>query len=200
MSPISSFVCAKSQENNQIARLRSYRLPGGFDDNPKIWEAALATSAAPSFFDPVKIGVRKYVDGAIGANNPISQVEDEAANIWCEETGRLEPIVKCFISIGTGHADLTAIKDKSLKALAQSIVKVATETRETNERFAGRWRAHLDTRFFRFNVEDGLQNVGLAEYNEEAIIDAGTRLYLDGHSLKRKVRVCVQNLRQKRCT
>jgi hypothetical protein len=146
----------------------------------------------------VKIGVRKYVDGAIGANNPVSQVEDEAANIWCEDTRELKPILKCFISIGTGHADIVATKDKSLKALAETIVKVATETRKTNEEFSGRWRAHLDTRFFRFNV-DTIQDVALEEYDQEAIIDARTRRYLDDHSLQRKVIVCVQNLRQKRC-
>lgn len=147
----------------------------------------------------MQIGVRKYVDGAIGANNPVNQVEDEASNIWCEETGRLEPLVKCFISIGTGEPDIQAIQDKSWKFLTESIVRVATETRETNERFTGRWRAHLDTRYFRFNVENGLQKIGLAEYMEEASIEARTRLYLDGHGVQRKVKTCVQNLRYKRC-
>jgi hypothetical protein len=143
--------------------------------------------------------VRKYVDGAIGANNPVSQVEDEAANIWCEETGELKSILKCFISIGTGHADVIATRDKSLRDLAQSIAKVATETRKTNEEFSGRYRALIDSRFFRFNVETGLQDVGLEEFEQEPLIDARTRLYLDDHSSQKRVRTCVQNLRLKKC-
>ncbi|OQV09068.1 hypothetical protein CLAIMM_13246 [Cladophialophora immunda] len=163
------FVCAKSQEGNHIRRLKSYN-----------------------------IGACSYVDGAIGANNPVNQVEEEAADIWCEDTGRLQPIVKCFISVGTGHADFTTIKNSSLRSVAHSIEKVATETKATDNEFTGRWREHLDTRYFRFNVEEGLHSVRLAEYKQEAVIDAGTRLYLDGHGVKRKVRACVQNLRQKR--
>ena len=128
----------------------------------------------------------------------VSQVEDEAANIWCEETRDLRPVLKCFISIGTGHCDIIATRDKSLKALAETIVKVATETKKTNEEFSGRWRAYLDTRFFRFNV-DTIQEVALEEHDKEAIIDARTRRYLEDHSMQRKVIVCVQNLRQKKC-
>jgi predicted acylesterase/phospholipase RssA len=179
--------------------LRSYRNTGGFGDNPTIWEAALATSAAPTFFDPVQIGVRRYVDGAIGANNPVSEVEDEASNIWCDATGKLEPLVKCFISIGTGDPGKQPIHDRLWRFLAEDVVKVATETREMDDRFTGRWRAHLDTRYFRFNVQQGLQGIGLAEYLQEAKIYAATCEYLDGHSLKRRVRDCVENLRHKKC-
>jgi predicted acylesterase/phospholipase RssA len=67
-----------------------------------ICEAALATSAATGFFAPVSIGARKFVDGVLGANNPVDKVEGEASNIWCSETADLKPLVKCFISIGTG--------------------------------------------------------------------------------------------------
>jgi hypothetical protein len=30
-------------------------------------------------------------------------VEEEASNIWCSDSRELKPLVKCFISIGTGH-------------------------------------------------------------------------------------------------
>ncbi|KAM7207996.1 hypothetical protein V8F06_014960 [Rhypophila decipiens] len=68
-----------------------------------ICEAALATSAATGFFDPVSVGARHFVDGSLGANNPVDQVENEASDIWCAETGNLQPLVKCFISVGTGN-------------------------------------------------------------------------------------------------
>ena len=37
----------------------------------KIWEAARATSAAPSYFAPVVVGKYKLIDGGLGANNPL---------------------------------------------------------------------------------------------------------------------------------
>ena len=78
-----SFVCTIAKETTGITRLRSYSLADELDNPATICEAALATSAATTFFDPVKIGARKYVDGALGANNPVDEVEGEASNIWC---------------------------------------------------------------------------------------------------------------------
>lgn len=37
----------------------------------KVWEAARATSAAPGYFAPMKIGRWTFVDGGLMANNPI---------------------------------------------------------------------------------------------------------------------------------
>jgi predicted acylesterase/phospholipase RssA len=62
-------------------RLRSYSLPDELNIPATICDAALATSAATGFFDPVSIGVRRFVDGALGANNPVDEVEGEASNI-----------------------------------------------------------------------------------------------------------------------
>ena len=68
------------------------------------------------------------MDGAIGANNPVFEVEDEASNIWCEVSGRIEPLVKCFVSIGTGDPGKYAIQDRSWKFLMESVLSVAKET------------------------------------------------------------------------
>ena len=71
--------------------------------NCEIWEAARATSAAPTFFKRIKIGPSgsgiDYVDAGIGCNNPIKQVMAEAARVFGEEAP-----VGCIISIGTGQS------------------------------------------------------------------------------------------------
>ncbi|KAK8142430.1 hypothetical protein G3M48_008773 [Beauveria asiatica] len=77
---ISTFVCAAAKETSDITRLRSYDLPGKASIEATILDAALATSAATRFFDPVRIGARQFVDGALGANNPVEQVEREAVD------------------------------------------------------------------------------------------------------------------------
>ncbi|KAH0551782.1 hypothetical protein GP486_007001 [Trichoglossum hirsutum] len=173
-------------------------LPDELDIPVTIRDAALATSAATGFFDPVSIGARRFVDGGLIANNPVDEVEGEASNIWCSETGDLKPLVKCFISIGTGHAGMRAIEDSLLKFLSITLVDIATETENTERKFIARWRQHYDEkRYYRLNVEQGLQGIGLAEYREQGAIEAATESYLNHQVQKSRVRECVANLGQK---
>lgn len=53
--------------------LRSYQNPNKLSPLPdcKIWEAGRATSAAPVYFEPIKVGAYTLVDGGLSANNPI---------------------------------------------------------------------------------------------------------------------------------
>jgi hypothetical protein len=101
-----SFVCSVDHNTTKVVRIQGYSVPGEPNIRATICEAALATSAASTFFDVVPIGNRSFTDGGTGANNPVDQVEGEASNIWCEYTGDLKPLVKCFISIGTGYPGL----------------------------------------------------------------------------------------------
>jgi hypothetical protein len=178
--------------------LRSYALPDEPDIPATICEAALATSAATAFFNVAQIGARKFVDGALGANNPVDEVEDEASNIWCSETADLQRQVKCFVSIGTGHPGKKAIEDKMIKFLSKTLVAISTETERTADKFVSRWRHHFDkNRYFRFNVQQGLQDVGLAEYQEQGLIEEATEEYLMQQEQKSRMRECVSNLKQK---
>ena len=193
-----SFVCTAAKDLYGITRLRSYELLRKPAVSATICEAALATSAATGFFNPVCIGARHYVDGALGANNPVDEVEGEASDIWCSNTGDLKPLVKCFISIGTGNPGKKAIEDSLLKFLPKTLVDITTETAETARKFVARWREHYDqNRYFRLNVEQGLQDVGLAEYKEQGKIETATHMYLDDQAQIFRVRNCVENLKQK---
>jgi predicted acylesterase/phospholipase RssA len=164
----------------------------------RICQAALATSAATTFFEPVSIGNRTFADGGLGANNPVDEVEGEASNIWCSETGDLKPLVKCFISIGTGNPGKKAFEDSMFKFLGQTVVEIATETEKTEKNFIARWAKHFDKkRYYRFNVEQGLQSIGLNEYKKKGPIEAATEGYLTHIAQKLRVRDCIQNLRLK---
>lgn len=80
-----SFICTIDRDFKDIVRLRSYNLP----DKPSIYatkcRAALATSAATTFFDLVSIGDRKFADEDLHANCLVDKVEGETSNIWCSE-------------------------------------------------------------------------------------------------------------------
>ncbi len=194
-----SFVCTTAKETTGITRLRSYSLPDELDLPTTVCEAALETLAATGFFDPVSIGARQFVVGALRANNPVEEVKGEAANIWCSKPGDLKPLVKCFISMGTGNPGEKATEDNMLQSLSKTLAGIATETEDTERKFIARWAQHLDQkRYFRFNVDQGLQEVGLAEYRELGTIESATDEYLKHQAQKFRVRDCVLNLRQKK--
>jgi predicted acylesterase/phospholipase RssA len=193
-----SFVCTVDQNTKDIVRLRGYTLPDESNIPATIYQAALATSAATTFFEPVSIGNRTFADGGLGANNPVDEVEGEAANIWCSESGDLKPLVKCFLSIGTGSPGIKAFENSIFKFLGQTVVGIATETEETEKKFIARWRKHFDeNRYFRFNVDQGLQTIGIDEYKKKGEIESATERYLVHQAQKNRVRDCIQNLRLK---
>ncbi|PGH02751.1 hypothetical protein GX51_04485 [Blastomyces parvus] len=193
------FVCATAFETKSIIRLKSYTLPGDPNLSPTILDAARATSAATSFFEPAAIGTRRYVDGALGANNPVDEVWNEAQNIWCADDGALEPLVNCFISIGTGNPGVSPMNEGALKMLAKDIVKMATQTERTAETFQARHRGLFDReRYFRFNVAQGLQTVGLEEYRKQGLLEAATDDYLTSTEQKVRLRNCVKRLKEKK--
>lgn len=179
--------------------MKSYILPDESTSiKPTISEAALATLAATEFFNPVQIGVRRFADGALGANNPVDEVELEASNIWSAGTGDLKPLVKCFVSIGTGNPGKRPIEDDKQTFLSKTLVQIANETEYTESKFIARWARHYDEkRYFRFNVDQGLQEVGFAEYIREGTVEAATDEYLTHQAQKFQVRDCIRGLKQK---
>jgi len=99
------FVVAAKQAGKSYKQqlLRNYR--GQEPDASQIlgmdvWQAGRATSAAPSYFPPFKMGESVFVDGGIKANNPVMVALEEATNLW---PGRE---VGCIVSLGCGQCDV----------------------------------------------------------------------------------------------
>ncbi|CAI7608433.1 unnamed protein product [Penicillium bialowiezense] len=192
------FVCTTAKETLQVTRLRSYKISSEGTVSATICEAALATSAATGFFDPVTIGNREFVDGAFGANNPIEEVEEEAADIWCNETRELRPLVKCILSIGTGNPTRVPVDNKMFKFLSKTLVRMATKPESTERRFMARWSNQSNAQcYFRFNVEQGLQEVHMSEYQKRSVIESATLAYLHHSVQKSSVQRCISNLSSK---
>ncbi|KAF2223866.1 phospholipase, patatin family protein [Elsinoe ampelina] len=193
-----TFVCTIDRATKDMVRLRDYKLPHESSIHTTIRKACLATAAATTFFAPVVINNRTFADGGFGANNPVDEVEGEAGNIWCPETGELKPLVKCFISIGTGNPGKQAFRDGLLKFLTETMVQIATETDNTERKFIARWAKQYDERrYFRFNVEQGLQGISLDEHDKIGTIEAATEGYLKHTSQMLRVRDCVANMHRK---
>lgn len=78
----------------------SYRFE--FPHHLQIWEAASATSAAPSLFKPFKTArfpYKAYLDGALYHNNPASVANHESKFLWPDVAENPPDIL---LSLGTG--------------------------------------------------------------------------------------------------
>lgn len=87
--------------------------------------------------------------------------------------------MRCFLSIGTGNPGIKTFEESAFKFLGQTVVGIAIETEETEKRFIARWRMHYDeNRYFRFNVDQGLQTVGIDEHKRQGVMQSITERYL----------------------
>lgn len=163
-----------------------------------IWQAARATSAATSFFDSVEIGPygEKFLDGGTGANNPVNELWKEASDVWSKSD--LESQLRCLISIGTGEPKQQAFGDHPHE-IVHTLLKMATDTQRTAETFQQE-HASLDRegRYFRFNVDRGLENVGLQESAKKDIIASSTRNYLSTQTVQNNIKRCGELLGSRR--
>lgn len=189
----SSFVCATRTGNTEVAILRSYDTtePKLLFEECKIWEACRATSAATTFFDPIKIGKygQMFADGGVLYNNPIQLVEREASAIW---PNRMESAV--MVSIGTGSAPGGAFKG-NLKKIIDAMKSIVTETEKTQNDFFRTHGAMVDeNRLHRFNVFHGLADVGLEEWKEKEKIVNTTQTYLEKGEIQRLAKSCIAQL------
>lgn len=197
-------MCATSKDTTNPRLLRDYDIPGKPRQNQTmtIVEAAMATSAASTFFDPVKIGDQTYLDGSTSANNPVEHVWNEAQVLFGGEDGMINNLVGCILSIGTGNPGSHTFSSSAWKVLTETLRNLATETEKTESRFA-KTHSYLNTstpRYFRFNVEQGLQDVELAEYKSAGKIRTVTEEYMDHQNKVREVLKISEVLRAKNCT
>ena len=173
-----SFVCAKNAHNMNIPTLfRSYE---SHKTHPhcKIWEAARATSAAPTFFKRIEIGrAQPFIDGGLGRNNPSWVVLDEANTLFGARP------IGCLVSIGTGQAEAVGIRRPGFfqKIVPIDVVDalraIATDFEDTHEHMLLLF-AQLPRTYFRLNVEQGMQGIKLSEWERLSKVEAHTAQYL----------------------
>lgn len=115
-----------------------------------------------------------YVDGGLGYNNPIRALIEEKSHIWpYRETG-------CVVSVGTG---VHAPKDvgRTFKPLFDKIREIATDTENVAREFEEemKYKHGAEQRiYYRFNVQNGLDQVRLEEWKEFDRITVATQDYL----------------------
>ncbi|KAK3896667.1 acyl transferase/acyl hydrolase/lysophospholipase [Staphylotrichum tortipilum] len=175
--------------NGRAYRIRSYRSKNEPGIHITVWEAARATSAAPTFFDPLQVGnMTTLRDGSLRNNNPVMEAMDEIES----EFGATDSDIACLVSIGTGVSKTEFFRD-DLKSVAKACAKIATETEETEETFRRVYAAlgkPLHERYFRFEVDQGLQEMGMEEWKKMSQVFDVTTTYLNSGPRKEAMGRC----------
>ncbi|KFY38174.1 hypothetical protein V495_06714 [Pseudogymnoascus sp. VKM F-4514 (FW-929)] len=181
-------VCVVSirRSNSSDAIFRSYvnqKRTSSLLDACRIWEACRATSAAPLYFDSIKIGPmgQDFIDGGLRHNNPIDIVCREAKDLW--------PNQELFIlSLGTGQAPGQKF-GQHLAGIVSGLQSLATDTQNKANMFrAANPEMISEQRLFRFDVTHGLAEVGLEEYKSVDKISDATDHYLDQEDITQQRR------------
>ena len=120
----------------------------GVDNDVEIVDCLRASTAAPSYFSPIRYGVTDLIDGGIVANNPTELAIFEAANRWPKDS------IGTILSIGNGTVKETS-GYSSLFGLFKDTLNLITNAEETNRRIkewisANKW----DINYFRFSPSD----------------------------------------------
>lgn len=199
-----TFVVATRKHADGAVRLRTYGMEIADAFQARIWEAARATSAAPTFFCPIVINDVEYSDGGIGFNNPVKEAIAEVGWIWPNRP------IGCLLSIGTGResplqlADQATVLPRMVRtilgktsrrfaygaAVAEYCVKVVTNCEQIHRELTERRNEFaLNRNYFRLNVPIGMSQIGLDEWQELRTMMALTESYMCGEMLEQKQRI-----------
>ncbi|PMD44499.1 FabD/lysophospholipase-like protein [Hyaloscypha variabilis F] len=157
-----------------------------------IWQAGRATSATGLAFKPIQIGQSVFIDEGAGKYNPSPVALDEACvNEW---PGRDVGVV---VSIGTGKRPSGSDNNQHLwyegfmgdfaEARRRLISKIegCEETHQYMVREGLAKRGVNIENYYRLNVEIGVGEFGMNEWNRLADISTGTRRYLGKSDVQR---------------
>ncbi|KAI1379971.1 acyl transferase/acyl hydrolase/lysophospholipase [Hypoxylon crocopeplum] len=131
-----------------------------------IWQVARATSAATTFFKSIKLGRDnvEFIDAGFGYNNPCKVIISEARDQFPER-------------------NQVQVLSIALKGMATISNKVADELE----------REYGDSRqYYRFNVDRGLEDVTLSDWEKASKISAHTGSYLGEEKNQRAIRQFVK--------
>lgn len=153
--------------------------------------AALATSAAPTFFPPVPLSLdgkdRKLVDGGLLANNPAHLAQLEALELFPERGG-----LRCLVSLGTGPPPKKPSGSPGLMQAAELCLNAATDAEKTHRLMARNFESRPGA-YFRLEP----QTVGSVELDDTSqksvkFMQTKTREYLQQEEVRAQIKEIVK--------
>ncbi|KAJ7770426.1 FabD/lysophospholipase-like protein, partial [Mycena metata] len=196
-----TFVCTMNAANMSLPVLfRTYNATHHPAMDCTIWQAGRATSAAPTFFKQIQIGPpgieEAFLDGGMGQNNPTAALLREAEIVFPDRH------IAVIISLGTGQPHTINIpKPSGLQRLfpldvVEAIRGIATDCEKEHQSFARYFNLVPDV-YFRFNVERGMQDIQLNQWEKLGDVAANTRQYTLSHPVESQLADAVKSLVEK---
>ncbi|KAK1730752.1 uncharacterized protein BDZ83DRAFT_747077 [Colletotrichum acutatum] len=194
-----TFVCSATYDAYAAYLFRTYKGSSNCAHNVEIWEAARATSAAPTFFHPISIEVEaerdQYIDGAVTYNNPARLVLSEAESYFGPRR-----TLGFLLSLGTGlkvsdkkvnvvpqgqPVDRPVVARKGSGALfSRGTIKILKHAKASLTDSEPEHQA-LEQRFqktpyayWRLNLDRGAADIKLNEYKKMGLLRAATERYI----------------------
>ncbi|KAF9487998.1 FabD/lysophospholipase-like protein [Pleurotus eryngii] len=167
-----------------------------------IWQAARATSAAPTFLPSITINGTELVDGGLLYNNPVALLLGEAYHEFGVE--RLMN-TRCLLTLGTGHGPNLHLppqpgifgSGKYLLGVIDTMSSIATDCENTHEK--ARKVFPEDDTYWRFNY--GIKNGGdwekvlrLDNWQGMESFAKGTRGYISSPEQTPRAQGCASKL------
>ncbi|KAG8718742.1 hypothetical protein FRC09_012178 [Ceratobasidium sp. 395] len=199
------FAMSEYNLNASIPRIfRSYRVPKNEMPNCPVWQALRASMAHPELFKSIKVGdhssvAEPLIGGDVACSNPTAHVLTEVSALYPE--GHISSI----ICIGAGHARTIEIpKSNPLHRIMPTNVliamkNIATDSERVAQEMAERFQ-HMPTVYFRFSVDQGMQNVHLTQWQKQSKVVAHTRAYMHQAGATKLLDAAVEAVISKRKT
>ena len=159
----------------------TYQLAANQGPEYTIVEAVRATMATPGLFKIASIleqGITgRYAGGGLGCNNPTAHMLDEVERLF---PGSLLATV---LSVGSGQLHSASIPNQSkiLQFLPLQLVKtlgsITTDCKKTNQELTRRF-SQTPNVYFRFNAEQGMQDIDQSDLAQLPEVRAHTLNYL----------------------
>ncbi|KUI74333.1 Phospholipase A I [Cytospora mali] len=185
-----------ASSKSDVVLLRSYdsRREPAPEYDCKIWEAGRATCSIGLAFKPIRIGQTVFHDDGDGRFNPSPEALDEAVlNEW---PGR---DVGVFLSIGTGRRPRGSDTNKHewyegfMGGFAEAKRRLISKIEGCEKTHEFMKKQHLSDRgvnpevYYRLNVEVGVGEFGMNEWNRLSDISTSTRMYLSKKTERKMV-------------
>lgn len=136
----------------------------------------------------------EFIDAGMGCNNPTRYLVEEAQ----KEFGT-ERTVSCIVSIGTGKPKVAGFKAPGLfqRVLPLELIKVladmATDTETEASTMKDRFKNCSDL-YHRLNVERGLEEISLEEWDKLGDVKQHTMAYLSNEAISQGIDTIVNAL------
>jgi hypothetical protein len=150
--------------------------------------------AAPPYFYPITFGPRgrqkSFIGGPRGANNPTRELLKEASAVF----GREKPVAQ-IISLGCGRSYVSSMERNSdLEGVSRLVQEMAADCETVAKELSTRL-CDMDG-YLRLNVERGMENVLMSEWDDLGAIEIHTSAYIETAEISGCLDVSLHRLRE----